>query len=96
MELDWMKIPDHAVHNFHIYYGIAKNLQERDQMISYLKGKGVMGVFHYQCLHKSQYFQSITPGIPKLREAEKYSERLIRFPLFADLDIEKIANLISS
>ncbi|MEX2513930.1 MAG: dTDP-4-amino-4,6-dideoxygalactose transaminase [Cyclobacteriaceae bacterium] len=94
-EWDWMKSPDHAVHNFHIYYGVAKTKQERDQMISHLKEKGVMAVFHYQCLHQSHYYLSNKPGPLKLVEAEKYSQRLLRFPLFADLEIEKIANLIS-
>jgi dTDP-4-amino-4,6-dideoxygalactose transaminase len=57
--LEPMKIPEQAIQNYHIYYALAKNKQERDQLITHLKEKGVLSVFHYQGLHKSPYYLSL-------------------------------------
>jgi dTDP-4-amino-4,6-dideoxygalactose transaminase len=92
--LEPMKIPEQAIQNYHIYYAIAKNKQERDQLISHLKEKGILCVFHYQGLHKSPYYLSHSTQKPLLLNADKYSERLLRFPLYTDLDTEELKGLI--
>tara|TARA_R110002050_G_scaffold78064_5_gene166678 strand:- start:4936 stop:6069 length:1134 start_codon:yes stop_codon:yes gene_type:complete len=90
-EIEWMKIPSHAEHNYHLFYGLAKNFKQRDELIKILKQKGILAVFHYQGLHTSPYYLSLENPIQKLVQAEKYSDRLIRFPLFANLNTEDLS-----
>jgi len=95
-DLEWMKIPNHAVHNFHLFYALSKSLKKRDDLLSHLRQKGILAVFHYQSLHTSPYNLSLLSQSQHLIQADKYSERLIRFPLYASLDTENLKNLIST
>ncbi|EPR65844.1 dTDP-4-amino-4,6-dideoxygalactose transaminase [Cyclobacterium qasimii] len=97
-DLDWMNIPSHSIHNFHLFYGLAKSLKQRDELLNHLRQKGILAVFHYQSLHASPYNLSLVGQGQRqhLIQADKYSERLIRFPLYTDLDTENLRELISS
>lgn len=55
-----------------------------------------MAVFHYQSLHTSPYYLSQYPRKIDLFQAEKYSECLIRFPLYNTLDTDKLNGLLSN
>lgn len=94
-DLEWMTIPGHAGYNFHLYYALAKSLKHRDQLINYLKQKDILAVFHYQSLHSSPYYLSQYPKKVDLLQADKYSNCLIRFPFYTDLDTNKLNRLLS-
>ncbi|MBR9773918.1 MAG: dTDP-4-amino-4,6-dideoxygalactose transaminase [Cytophagales bacterium] len=95
-DLEWMAVPKHAAQNFHLFYGLAKNLKHRDQVLNFFKRKKIMAVFHYQSLHTSPYYLSQYPRKIDLFQAEKYSECLIRFPLYNTLDTDKLNGLLSN
>ena len=46
-------IPENCVHNAHMYYIKAKDLDERTRLLAYLKENGVSAVFHYIPLHSA-------------------------------------------
>ena len=46
-------IPDGCVHNAHMYYIKAKDLEERTRLLAYLKENGISAVFHYIPLHSA-------------------------------------------
>ena len=80
-------IPDYAQHNGHIFYLVVENLQRRTDLISHLREHGVNAVFHYQSLHHSPYFADRYRG-PELTQADRYSDCLVRLPLWSDLPPE--------
>ena len=41
------EIPEECTHNAHMFYIKTKDLEERQNLISFLKAKGVGAVFHY-------------------------------------------------
>jgi len=82
--------PSYARHNAHIFYLVCRTAAQRDQLIAHLGRKGILAVFHYQCLHKSRYFTRNSPIIPSLPQSERYSDRLVRLPLFFELTPEKV------
>lgn len=89
-------IPDYATNNGHVFYLVTKNLNERTELISFLKGKGIQAVFHYLSLHKSPFFSDKHDG-RVLPNADKYSDCLVRLPLYYELtfdEIDKISELI--
>lgn len=79
-------IPKECKHNAHMFYFKAKDLEERTKLLSFLKTKGVLAVFHYIPLH------SAPAGIKlgEFRGEDKYttkeSERLVRLPMYYGLD----------
>jgi dTDP-4-amino-4,6-dideoxygalactose transaminase len=78
-------VPDYATHNAHMYYIKVKNLEVRTQLISYLRQKDVMSVFHYIPLHSSKAGKRFGRFHGEDVYTTKESERLMRLPLFYNL-----------
>lgn len=78
-------IPEECMHNAHMYYLKCQDLEERTRLISYLKQKDILAVFHYVPLH------SAPAGIKFGRFhgedvfTTKESERLVRLPMYYGL-----------
>lgn len=87
-------IPEDCSHNAHMFYLKAKDLEERTELISYLKENGIQAVFHYIPLHSSPAGKRYGRfhGEDKYTTAE--SERLVRLPLYYGLDDNKVEFII--
>ena len=91
-------IPEYAVNNAHMFYIVLESLEQRTQLIAFLKSKGVMAVFHYLSLHKSHFYKGKYDG-PDLVYSDQYSDCLLRLPLYYELkeeQVEKICDLVKS
>ncbi len=49
-------IPEYATNNAHMFYVVCRSLEERTELIQYLREKEVLSVFHYLSLHKSRFY----------------------------------------
>ncbi|MCL4132286.1 UNVERIFIED_CONTAM: hypothetical protein GTU68_013011 [Idotea baltica] len=49
-------VPENSTNNGHMFYIICGSLEERTKLISYLKERDILSVFHYLSLHKSEYY----------------------------------------
>ncbi|MBR0343271.1 MAG: dTDP-4-amino-4,6-dideoxygalactose transaminase [Oscillospiraceae bacterium] len=89
-------IPDYAEHNAHCYYLILGSLQERNDLLDYLRTKGVGAVFHYIPLHSAP--AGVAQGYKKedLPLTEEYSGRLIRLPLFSNMSEADLSHIVNS
>ena len=67
-----------------MFYLICTSIEERTELIKHLKNNGILAVFHYLSLHKSEYFKDKHDG-RNLNNSDRYSDRLIRLPLFYEL-----------
>lgn len=88
-------IPEHCVHNAHMFYIKAKDLEERTALISFLKENGIMAVFHYIPLHTAPAGQKYGRFHGEDRYTTKESERLCRLPLYYGLKDEEADLIIS-
>lgn len=92
-------IPDHTSNNGHMFYLVCKNIKQRSDYIEHLKKSGILTVFHYLSLHKSIYYFNKYLG-KELPQSDKYSDCLLRLPIYYNLtefDInEIIENLFSA
>jgi dTDP-4-amino-4,6-dideoxygalactose transaminase len=91
-------IPDYATNNGHMFYLIFNQLAERNSMIEHLKLNGIYAVSHYLSLHKSLFYQLKHDG-RELPESDRYTDCLLRLPLFYELsadDVEKIVDCVKS
>ena len=89
-------MPDFASNNAHIFYLLTKSLDQRNELLSYLKSKGVHAVFHYLPLHHSPYFTNEHDG-RVLDCADRFADTLLRLPFFytlSDHEQELIIRLI--
>jgi len=91
-------IPDYASNNGHMFYLVFKTGEQRTKLIETLKSKGILAVFHYLSLHKSQYYREIH-GDRQLPNSDYYTDTLVRLPLYYELkeqDVDKIIEVIKS
>lgn len=87
-------IPDYATNNAHIFYFLTRDLEERQKLAEYLKDNGVIAVFHYLSLHRSPYY-SKKHGKRKLPNADKYSDTLLRLPLFFEMNLDMVDTVVT-
>lgn len=90
-------IPDYATNNAHMFYLVCNSLKERTELIKRLKDNDILAVFHYLSLHKSPYYAGKHDG-RELSMADKYSDCLVRLPMYYDLqmnDIKTISTILS-
>ena len=83
-------IPEGCVHNAHMFYIKAKDLEERTALISFLKSKDIMAVFHYIPLHTAPAGQKFGRFSGEDEYTTKESERLARLPMFYGLKSEQV------
>lgn len=88
-------LPAYATNNAHIFYLICNNVNERDQLIAHLKQNNVHAVFHYLSLHKSPFYKDKHDG-RDLKQADHYSENLVRLPLFYELTNEQVKHIATT
>lgn len=93
MEIRLPKIPDFATNNAHMFYLVCKDPRQRNTIIEELKSNGILAVFHYLSLHSSSFYKKKHDD-RTLKNADHYSECVVRLPLFYDLTEEEV-NFIS-
>ena len=80
-------IPDECQQTYHMFYMLMPSSNSRDSLISHLKNKGILSVFHYQPLHLSKMGRSFGGKKSECPVAEDISERIVRLPFYNDLTI---------
>jgi dTDP-4-amino-4,6-dideoxygalactose transaminase len=90
------KLPSYATNNAHMFYIILPDFNLRTNLISHLKQKGILSVFHYLSLHKSDYYKSIHKEDRELPNSDNFSDTLLRLPLYYELSDEHQNLVIAS
>ncbi|MCW3160396.1 dTDP-4-amino-4,6-dideoxygalactose transaminase [Chryseobacterium oryctis] len=90
-------IPEYATNNAHMFYIICENLDDRTALIKKLKDNGILAVFHYLSLHKSEYYNQ-KHDKRELPNSDHFEENLLRLPLFYELsenEQQRVIDLIN-
>lgn len=87
-------IPENCEHNAHMFYIKCKNLDERTELINYLKQNDILAVFHYIPLHSSEAGLKYGRfhGLDKYTTVE--SERLLRLPMYYGIKSEEVLYVV--
>jgi len=88
-------LPSYATNNAHMFYLLCNSRTERDDLIAHCKKNEVKIVFHYSSLHQSDYFKSKHDG-RELPNSDRYTDTLVRLPLYPDLSDEEVKKVIST
>lgn len=87
------KIAHNKLVNGSVFYLIAENENQANNLKNHLLNTGIMAVGHYRPLHNSMYFKQKYEG-EKLINCEKFNQTLIRLPIFATLSDEDFSHII--
>jgi len=88
-------IPDYATNNGHMFYLVCQSIEQRNDLIAKLKKDDILAVFHYLSLHKSEFYSSKHDN-RLLPQSDRYTETLLRLPLFYELNSDDIDRVIKS
>jgi len=78
-------VPSHCEQPFHMFYLLTRSTEQRDALISFLKSRNILSVFHYLPLHLSAMAQRCAAGEPQCPVTEDVSGRLVRLPFYVGL-----------
>lgn len=88
-------VPEGCVHNAHMFYIKAKDLEERTGLIDFLRENEIWPVFHYIPLHTAPAGVKFGEFHGEDKYTTKESERLCRLPLFYSLELEQVDYIAS-
>ena len=88
--IDLPFIPEGCIHNAHMFYIKAADLEERSALIRFLKERDIYSVFHYIPLHGAPAGKRYGRFHGQDRFTSKESERLLRLPLYYGLEPNKV------
>jgi dTDP-4-amino-4,6-dideoxygalactose transaminase len=73
--------------NAHLFYLLFPDQVSRTEYANTLKEKGILAVFHYQSLHRSEYARKHFPDQYRreLPNSDRYSDCLLRLPFYYEL-----------
>lgn len=84
-------VPEHCVHNAHMFYVKAAEIEERTELEKFLKANGIWAVFHYVPLHSAPAGIKFGRFHGEDEYTTKESERLLRLPLYYGLKEEEVS-----
>ena len=87
-------VPEYCKHNAHMFYIKCNDLEERTELITYLKENDISAVFHYIPLHSAEAGLKFGRFHGEDKFTTNESERLIRLPLYYGLEVDKVKIII--
>ena len=87
-------VPQECEHNAHMYYLKVKDMKVRTRLLAYLRENGICIVFHYVPLHSAPAGQKFGRFAGEDVYTTKESERLLRLPMFYNLDMEDVKRIV--
>jgi dTDP-4-amino-4,6-dideoxygalactose transaminase len=89
-------IPEGCVHNAHMFYLKAKDLEERTALIGYLKQHEIMAVFHYIPLHSAPAGVKFGRFHGEDVFTTKEADRLLRLPMYYGMKKDELDKIIDT
>lgn len=79
-------VPDHCVHNGHLFYLLLRTPEDRDRLVAALQAEDIWAPFHYIPLHSAPAGLRYARAAGTMQVTDDSSARLIRLPLYAGMD----------
>ncbi len=90
------QVPEHCSPSHHVFHLALPSPGARDALIDHLKQRGILAVFHYLPLHLSEMGRRFGGRPGDCPVTEQVSDRLLRLPLYHDLDEEEQGQVIDA
>lgn len=89
-------VPSECEQAYHMFYMLLPSLKTRQALISHLRARSILAVFHYLPLHLSDYGRSWGAQSGDCPVTEDVSDRLLRLPFYNTLDESTQSRVISA
>jgi dTDP-4-amino-4,6-dideoxygalactose transaminase len=92
-------IPEDCDPTYHLYYLLMPDERRRDGLITHLRERGILAVFHYLPLHLSRVGRGLGGRPGDCPVTESVAGRLIRLPFFTSMsrrDLEEVVTQVCS
>jgi len=88
-------VPADCEQAYHMFYVVLPSSDYRDGIISHLKSRGILSVFHYVPLHSSEAGKKFGARPAECPVAEDMSARLLRLPFYNDITPQEQEMVVS-
>jgi dTDP-4-amino-4,6-dideoxygalactose transaminase len=78
-------VPEHCEQAYHMFYVLLPSLDARARLITHLRERGILAVFHYLPLHLSEMGRRFGGRPGQCPVTEDATDRLLRLPFFTGL-----------
>lgn len=89
-------IPAHCEQSYHMFYLLMRSQEQREGLISHLKFRGILSVFHYMPLHLSKMGREFGGKEGDCPVTEEVSERLLRLPFYNSLTEDEQVTVVAA
>jgi len=93
--IELAKVPSYSQHNGHIFWIKTADLEERSELINFLRNHRITCAFHYSPLHTSEYGKKVGLFRGEDLNTTIESSRLIRLPIYHALGEDEISYVVS-
>jgi dTDP-4-amino-4,6-dideoxygalactose transaminase len=92
-----MKVPPQFPGRTSVYHQYVIETQDRDSLKKFLDSRGIgTGLYYPLSLHHHKAWKDRNLPVYNLPEAERYSRENLAIPVFAELEDEEVAYIISA
>jgi dTDP-4-amino-4,6-dideoxygalactose transaminase len=88
------RLPEECTSNYHLFYILLADAPARDALMTHLRQRGILAVFHYVPLHSSPMGQKFGYRAGQLPVTEELSGRLLRLPFYYGLTEEEQGRVV--
>jgi dTDP-4-amino-4,6-dideoxygalactose transaminase len=89
-------VPANREPNYHIFFFRVADEETRNRVLSTLRDRGIGATFHYIPLHSSPFGKKDLKCAYELPRTEKASCTLVRLPIYASMESDEIASIVTS
>ncbi|MBM7539784.1 dTDP-4-amino-4,6-dideoxygalactose transaminase [Amphibacillus cookii] len=89
-------IPKSCEHNAHMFYIKCRDINQRAELIEYLKSKSIQTAFHYIPLHSAAAGSKFGVFLNEDSYTTSHSERLLRLPMYYNISETDILEVVLS
>jgi dTDP-4-amino-4,6-dideoxygalactose transaminase len=92
-------VPEDCISSYHMFYLLMPSLQSRTSLITHLKARQILAVFHYLPLHLSEMGRRLGGRDGDCPITESVSDRLVRLPFYTGLsesDQDRVIDAVRS
>lgn len=89
-------VPANCAHPAHIFYLLLPSLDARTRFLAHLRQRMILATFHYQPLHLSDMGRQFGGQVGQCPVTEDVADRLVRLPVFYQLDDDALARVIDA
>lgn len=89
-------VPAHCKQPYHMFYMLMPSYPSRQALLAHLRRQGILAVFHYVPLHRSEMGMRLGTGEAHCPTTEDVSDRLVRLPFYNSLTEDDQAAVVAA